>query len=41
MEGLRKTMKNLSQDSWPPGQDLSSGPVEYKKVNLLSITVNM
>ena len=23
MEGLRKTMKNLSQDSWPPGLNLN------------------
>ena len=23
MEGLRKTIKNLSQDSWPPGLDLN------------------
>jgi hypothetical protein len=30
MEGLRKTMKNCSQDSWSPGQDLKPGPPKYK-----------
>jgi hypothetical protein len=23
-------MKNLSKDSWPPGQDLNPGPPEYE-----------
>jgi hypothetical protein len=30
LEGLRKTTKNLSQDSWSPGQELNPGPPEYK-----------
>jgi hypothetical protein len=30
LEGLRKTMKNLSQDSRSPGRDLNPGPLEYE-----------
>jgi hypothetical protein len=30
LEGLRKTKKNLSQDSWSPGRDLNPGPSEYE-----------
>jgi hypothetical protein len=30
LEGLRKTMKNLSQDSRSPGQDLNPGHPEYE-----------
>jgi hypothetical protein len=30
LEGLRKTTKNLSQDSRSPGRDLNPGPPEYK-----------
>jgi hypothetical protein len=29
LEGLRKTSKNLSQDSWSPGRDSSPRPTEY------------
>jgi hypothetical protein len=28
--GLRKTTKNLGQDSWSPGRDLNPGPPEYE-----------
>jgi hypothetical protein len=30
LEGLRKTMKTLSQDSQFPGRDLNPGPPEYE-----------
>jgi hypothetical protein len=30
LEGLRKTTKNLSQDSRYPGRDLKPGPPEYE-----------
>jgi hypothetical protein len=30
MEELRKTMKNLSQDSWSLGHNLNLGPLEYE-----------
>jgi hypothetical protein len=30
LEGLRKIMKNLSQDSQSPHQDLNLGPPKYK-----------
>jgi hypothetical protein len=30
LEGLRKTTKNLSQDSRSPGRDLNPGPPEYE-----------
>jgi hypothetical protein len=30
VEGLRKTVKNLSQASRSPGRDLNPGPPEYK-----------
>jgi hypothetical protein len=30
LENLRKTMKNLSQDSRSPGQDLDPGPPKYE-----------
>jgi hypothetical protein len=30
LEGLRETMKNVSQDSQSAGQDLKPGPSEYK-----------
>jgi hypothetical protein len=30
MEGVRKTTKDLSLDSWPLGQDLNTGPPKYK-----------
>jgi hypothetical protein len=30
LEGLRKTTKNLSQDSRPPGRDLNPAPPEYE-----------
>jgi hypothetical protein len=30
VEGLRKTMKNLSQDSRSPGRDLNPGHPEYE-----------
>jgi hypothetical protein len=30
LEGLRKTSKNIGQDSRSPGQDLNSGPPEYE-----------
>jgi hypothetical protein len=30
LEGLRKTTKNLSQDSRSPGRDLDPGPPEYE-----------
>jgi hypothetical protein len=29
LEGLRKTMKNLSQDIQSPGRDMNSVPPEY------------
>jgi hypothetical protein len=29
-EGLRKTTKDLGQNSWSPGRDLNPGPPEYK-----------
>jgi hypothetical protein len=29
LEGLRKTMKRLSQDSWYPCQDLNLGPLDH------------
>jgi hypothetical protein len=33
LEGLRKTMKNLSQaTSWSPGQDLNWAPPEYVRI---------
>jgi hypothetical protein len=32
LEGLRKTMKELSQDSPSPGQDLNSEDCEYEEV---------
>jgi hypothetical protein len=32
-EGLRKTTKNLSQDSRSPGPDLNPGTPEYEGVN--------
>jgi hypothetical protein len=30
LEGLKKTMKNLSQDSRSPGQDLNPRPPKYE-----------
>jgi hypothetical protein len=30
LEGLRKTMKKLSQYHLPPGRDLNQGPPEYE-----------
>jgi hypothetical protein len=30
LEGLRKAIEILSHNSWPLGQDLNSGPPEYK-----------
>jgi hypothetical protein len=30
LEGLRKTMMDLSQDSWSSGQGLNLGPLEYE-----------
>jgi hypothetical protein len=30
LEGLRKTMKNLSHDIWSPGRDFNTGPPEYQ-----------
>jgi hypothetical protein len=30
LEGLRETMKRLSQDSWSPGRDLNLGPPIYE-----------
>jgi hypothetical protein len=30
LKGLRKTTKNLNQDSWSPGQDLNPRPPEYE-----------
>jgi hypothetical protein len=33
IEGLRKTTKNLSQDSWSPGRDLNTGPPKYEAGN--------
>jgi hypothetical protein len=29
LKGLRKTMNNLSQKSWCPGQDSNQAPTEY------------
>jgi hypothetical protein len=30
LEGLRKTMKNLNQESWSLGRDLNPGSLKYK-----------
>jgi hypothetical protein len=30
LEGPRKTVQNLSQDSWSPGRDLNPRPPEYE-----------
>jgi hypothetical protein len=30
LEEVRKTMKNLSQDSWSPGQEPNSGTLKYE-----------
>jgi hypothetical protein len=30
LEGFRKTMENLSQDSEFPGQELNTGPPQYE-----------
>jgi hypothetical protein len=30
LEGLKKTTKNINQDSWSPGWDLNPGPPEYE-----------
>jgi hypothetical protein len=30
MEGLKKSMKNLSQDNWSLGRDLNLGIPEYE-----------
>jgi hypothetical protein len=30
LEELRKTTKNISQDSWSQGQDLNLGPPKYE-----------
>jgi hypothetical protein len=39
MNGLRKTTKNISQDSRPPGRDLNPGLPEYKAL-CLNIEIN-
>jgi hypothetical protein len=36
LEGLMKTMINLSHDSQPPGRDLNPGPSDYE-AGVLSI----
>jgi hypothetical protein len=34
MQGLRKTMKNLNQDSWSPALRFEAGTLKYKAVVL-------
>jgi hypothetical protein len=40
VDGLKKTMKNLSQNSWSPGRDLNLGPLEYE-AGVLTINHNV
>jgi hypothetical protein len=38
LEGLKKTTEDLSQDNWPSGRNLSSGPPEIASRVLITLS---